>query len=229
MKYIYGILLLLLFASCVTTIPLNEGFYNQKKVGVIFQIDSASVARSGSQGLIDMALTPGNRYKQSLKLISDDLKIQDSLGKKIESIFKLKNKSYQFIKTNIVYDSLENFVGERNSKKVCKKDFRYLKTQNNVDEILFVKLNYGMEIMYYGFIETGKMSFSNMKIQIINLEDNSLMYQDQIRTVSNLNSKWDDNNFENLKTSLNKVLDESMVIFRNVFFAEKQEGNNVIE
>ncbi len=56
LKLTFGLLFLLTVTSCVTTIPLNQQFYNTKKVGVILQVDSIGMAKAGGQGLLDMAL-----------------------------------------------------------------------------------------------------------------------------------------------------------------------------
>ena len=40
LKLTFGIILALTVTSCVTTMPLNQQFYNTKTVGVIVQVDS---------------------------------------------------------------------------------------------------------------------------------------------------------------------------------------------
>jgi hypothetical protein len=40
LKLTFGLLSLLIVTSCVTTLPLNQQFYNTKKVGIILQVDS---------------------------------------------------------------------------------------------------------------------------------------------------------------------------------------------
>ena len=62
--------LLLSLGSCVTKVNMNSKFYNgTTKVGIIMKVDSANVTKMGSQGLLDMAISSGRKYKEPLKTI----------------------------------------------------------------------------------------------------------------------------------------------------------------
>jgi hypothetical protein len=50
----------------------------------------------------------------------------------------MQNKQFQFINEKFDYKTLNNFENQIRTKKYSKKD--YLKTTNNVDEIMFVKV-----------------------------------------------------------------------------------------
>jgi hypothetical protein len=58
-------------------------------------------------------------------------------------------------------------------QKYSKKDYRNLKTTNNVDEIMFVKVKYGILVSYYGMIELDKQDV-NTATEVVDLNDNSL-------------------------------------------------------
>jgi hypothetical protein len=54
-----------------------------------------------------------------------------------------------------------NFENQILNKKYSKKDYRNLKTTNNVDEIMFVKVKYGILVSYYGMIELDKQGYKH--------------------------------------------------------------------
>jgi hypothetical protein len=218
LKLTIGILFLLTITSCITTQPLNQQFYNTKKVGVILQVDSIGMAKAGSQGLLDMAFTPGNRFKEPLQKIAPELNLNETLKTEITSILNSKNKQYQFIAENIVYQNLNKFEKPNSEKKYSKKDFRNLKVVNNVDEILYIKVKYGILVSYYGVIEIGKQGYVNIGTEIIDLSDNSLLQQENIQSIANIKGNWKKGeDFENLKNAIKEAIDNSMIALRNKF------------
>jgi hypothetical protein len=64
-------------------------------------------------------------------------------------------------------------------QKYSKKDYRNLKT-NNVDEIMFVKVKYGILVSYYGMIELDKR-YVNTATEVVDLNDNSLLQQETFK------------------------------------------------
>ncbi len=217
LKLTFGILFLLTVTSCVTTIPLNKEFYNTKKVGVIVQVDSIGMAKAGSQGLLDMAFTPGNRFREPLKKIEPKLNLNETLKTEITGILKLNNKAFEFI-DKVYYQSLDKFEKPNSDKKYSKKDFRGLKDKNKVDEILFIKVRYGLLVSYYGVIETGKQGYVNIGTEIIDLADNSLLLQENIQSVTNIKGNWKKGeDFGNLKTSIQEAINNSINTLKSKF------------
>jgi hypothetical protein len=66
-------------------------------------------------------------------------------------------------------------------QKNSKKDYRNLKTTNNVDEIMFVKVKYGILVSYYGMIELDKQGYVNTATEVVDLNDNSLLQQETFK------------------------------------------------
>ncbi|TDD94214.1 hypothetical protein [Flavobacterium cellulosilyticum] len=213
LKITFAFLFVLTVTSCVTTMPLNQQFYsNNKKVGVILEVDSIGMAKAGSQGLLDMAFTPGNRFKEPLQKIEPKLNLNETLKTEITAILKSKNKQFQFITDKIDYQNLSKFEKPNSDKKYSKKDFRNIKKSNNVDEIIFLKVRYGLLVSYYGVIEIGKQGYVNIGTEFIDLNDNSLLQQDNIQTVTNINGNWKkEEDYENLKTSIQEAINKSVI------------------
>jgi hypothetical protein len=211
-KLTFGILFLLTVTSCVTTLPLNQQFYNTKKVGIILQVDSIGMAKAGSQGLLDMAFTPGNRFKEPLQKIEPKLNLNETIKTEITNILNSKNKQFQFITEKFDYQTLSKFEKPNSEKKFSKKDFRNFKTTNNVDEIMFVKVKYGILVSYYGVIETGKQGYVNIGTEIIDLTDNSLLQQETMQTVANIKGNWKKGeDYENLRNSIQEAINNSII------------------
>lgn len=217
-KIAFGILFLLTISGCASTIPLNQQFYNTKKVGVILQVDSIRVARAGSQGLLDMAMTPGFRFMEPLKNVEQKLKLNEIMKNEISALLQSKNKTYELIIDSFDYQSLEKFDKPKSKKKYCKKDFRKYKLSNQVDEIMYVKVNYGLLVSYYGFIETGKQGFTNIETEIVDLSDNSLLQREYVQMVANIKGHWKKGEeFENLKNAIQESIDTSISKLKSYF------------
>jgi hypothetical protein len=218
LKLTLGFLFLLSVTSCVTTLPLNQQFYNSKKVGIILQVDSIGMAKAGGQGLLDMALTPGNRFTEPLKKVEPKFNLNETLKTEISNILNSKNKQFLFIDEKIDYQNLTKFEKPNSDKKYSKKDFRNLKTSNNVDEIMFVKVKYGLLVSYYGMIELDKQGYVNIGTEVVDLSDNSLLQQENFQTVANMNGNWKKGeDFENLKNSIQDAINSSLITLRTKF------------
>ena len=218
LKLTLGFLFLLSVTSCVTTLPLNQQFYNSKKVGIILQVDSIGMAKAGGQGLLDMALTPGNRFTEPLKKVEPKFNLNETLKTEISNILNSKNKQFLFIDEKIDYQNLTKFEKPNSDKKYSKKDFRNLKNSNNVDEIMFVKVKYGLLVSYYGMIELDKQGYVNIGTEVVDLSDNSLLQQENFQTVANMNGNWKKGeDFENLKNSIQDAINSSLITLRTKF------------
>lgn len=56
-------LLALFFISCQIQVPLSADYWtNTSKVGIMVNVNPAAKFRQGSQGLLDLALTSGDKY-----------------------------------------------------------------------------------------------------------------------------------------------------------------------
>jgi hypothetical protein len=215
---ILSIIFSFLATSCVSTLPLNQQFYNSKKVGVILQVDSIGVAKAGSQGLLDMALTQGSRFKEPLQKVQTQLNFEETLQKEVSQILTSKNKPFHVIAEKIDYSNLSKFEKPDSNKKYSKKDFRDFKTKYNVDELLFIKVKYGLLVSYYGVIETEKQGYANMVTEIIDLSDNSLLQQENIQSVSEINGDWKGGqDYANLKNGINVAIHKSIKELKTKF------------
>ncbi|MBP4142608.1 hypothetical protein J3S90_12425 [Flavobacterium sp. P4023] len=218
LKLSVGIFLALTLTSCVTSLPLNQQFYNTKKVGIILKVDSIGMSKAGGQGLLDMALTPGNRFTEPLKKVEPKLKMNETMQTEIANILKSKNKTYEFITEKIDYTTLNKFEKPNSNKKYSKKDFRDFKSKNNVDEIMLVKVKYGILVSYYGMIELDKQGYVNIGTEVIDLIDNSLLQQENFQTAAKMNGNWKKgDDYGNLTNSIQEAINSSITTLKTKF------------
>lgn len=211
-------LFLATITSCVTTMPLNQQFYNSKKVGVIVQVDSIGMARVGGQGLLDVALTSGNRFSEPLKQIEPKFNLQEKMEAEVAAILKSKNKQFQFITETVNYTALDKFEKPNSDKKYSKRDFRKLIATNNVDEILYVKVKYGILVSYYGMIELDKQGYTNITSELVDLSDNSLLGLETFQTATKMQGNWKKgDDYANLTNAIQEAIDKSLVTFKTKF------------
>lgn len=202
--------------SCVTNVPMDSSFYNEKKVGVIVQVDSISRFKEGAQGLLDMAISSGAKYKEALSYIGTQVDPQPSFKNAVLKKLDAKNKSYIFIEDKIDLKSFTKFnKPETDSKiKFYAKDLRSLKDTYGVDQLVIVNVRYGLTIGYYSMIETGKGGSSYVTTEAIDLNNNALLYKDTYAKVIQFKGKWDTPpHYEKLKENVEQAVDQSIVEF----------------
>ena len=209
----------LLMAGCATTVPLNQKFYNTKKVGVIVLVDSIGIAKEGAQGLLDMAMTPGDKYRAPLNTIAPKVNPKSLLLNEISSILQSKNKAFVVLPDNVVDQNLAKFEAPESSDlKYYKRDFRAIKAKHNVDEVLYVRVKYGILVSYYSMVEIGREGYTMLNANIIDLDDNSLLSQYTIRAKAPLKGKWNEApEYTNLKNAIQLAINKSAESLKTKF------------
>lgn len=212
-KLIILFTIFLFLTSCVTKIPLSKSYFNSdKKVGVILVKNNIANYKQGSQGLLDMALTPGNKYKEPLESVDKEITIIEKINNLYKSIYNSKGKELVVIDEKIDFDSLNKFLKPKKSKKkYYKYNIMYLKEKYDIDELLFVEVKYGVLVSYYGFIETGRFGYCQIASEIINLDDNSYLYKGISTSNEVIKGKWKNPpKYEELKTSIERAISKSI-------------------
>ncbi len=221
MLKVFKVLVIVVFiSSCATKIPLTSNYYsNNKTVGVLFLIEDIGVYKAGAQGLLEMALTSGDRFKEAL--YSVDLKVnpKDDIKNAYRQLLNSKGKSFKELDFNYDTSKLTKFKSQSSSKKkFYKYDLRFLKEQG-IDELLIVRAKYGILVSYYGFIETGKDGNCRIDSSIINLSDNSIIYSDFSNSTIKIQGKWKTPpKYEALTSSISSAI-------KNAIYTEKNKLN----
>lgn len=218
---LFGLLTVLL-TSCVSNIPLSADYWNkQTKVGIWVNVNPASKFREGSQGLLDLALTSGDKYQPVLAYVEKNQNPKQNLIDIYTEALKAKGKDVVLITDSFDYKTAAKFdkSGQDQNKKFAKYDLRALKAKYGIDEVLFTEVNYGLMISYYSMIETGRSGYSSINSKIVNLTDNSLIMDNYNTQITPLKGKWDvppayENVSTNVKTTLDKAYEAEKALLK---------------
>jgi len=188
---------LFLITSCVSKVALSPEYWKTpSKVGVFVNVNKPHKFKEGSQGLLDMAVTSGDKYQEALDLIGQQIQPKDELVNLYSDILKSKGKEIVIVNETFDPKTAQKFKGNKQEgKKYSVYDFSNLKDKYNIDELLFINVDYGFMISYYGMIETGKSAYFSANTNLINLADQSLALAN-FNAKSNPLKKWKDNNYE---------------------------------
>jgi hypothetical protein len=211
----------MLITSCAVRVPLSKEYWNKpSKVGLFVNVNDPAKFRKGSQGLLDLALTSGDKYAPPLLKVNEKLNPKDSLVNMYTNILSVKGKEVVLISDTFNAKTAEKFKGTKvDGKKYSDYDFTYLKNKYGVDEVLFVNLNWGLMISYYGMIEIGRESFCYFDTRLVNTTDNSLYLANDNSKYTMLKGKWDvkpeyENVVSTVKISLNEAIETEKELFK---------------
>ncbi|MDH7447181.1 hypothetical protein [Aquimarina sp. 2201CG14-23] len=208
------ILVTILLSSCAAKIPLSSNYYeSNSKVGLLLNINEINASRTGNQGIIDLALTQGIKYKEPLKIVDQQLNAKQRIQDLYKNTYSTKGKDLILIKDSINFNNFKKFEVPKDKKanKYAKHDIRELKTKYNIDELLIINVNYGLLVSYYSMIETGRSGNCTIHSTIVNLNDNSLLYKDFSFSLEKINGKWKTPpKYENLFSSINAAITETL-------------------
>lgn len=205
--------------SCVPKIALTADYWQKPtKVGILINAGEPTKYREGSQGLLDLAVTSGDKYKEALDLIGKNVQPKDELTVLYTDALKTKGKEVVLITEKFDPKTATKFKGEKaDGKKYPTYDFSSYKSKYGIDELLFVNVNYGFMISYYGMIETGKAAYTGITTQIIDLNDQHLILSNP-NAKQEILKKWKDNNYENsingVRTAFDKLKEDEKTIFK---------------
>jgi hypothetical protein len=216
-KLLFIFVALLTLTSCLPKVALAPEYWNKpSKVGILVNATPPAKYKEGSQGLLDMAVTSGDKYQEALNLIGEKIHPKEELIKMYSEILQSKGKQIVIIDEKFDPKTATKFSGAKaEGKKYSRYDFSDLKSKYNVDELLFVDVNHGFMISYYGMIETGKMAHTFLNTSLVDLSDQSL-----VMSSSNMKNvalkKWKDNNYESSIQGVRSTLDQAKEEEKNI-------------
>ncbi|WP_304343029.1 hypothetical protein [Chryseobacterium koreense] len=214
------IALLLLLTSCQVQVPMNAEYLKKpSRVGLYVNVSEPQKYREGSQGLLDLALTSGDKYQPVLDLAKKQLDPKQKLIDMYSEILRSKGKEVVIIDEKFDPKNVQKFKDEKaEGKKYSNIDFRPLKDKYQIDEVAFINLNWGLMISYYSMIETGRAGYVNFDNRLVNLADNSLYFaNDNMKNVP-INGKWNVGpNYENAINKISETLNQAIEVEKNLY------------
>lgn len=219
LKFWIAIIVLTVVNSCYTTIPVHQNFYtNGNQTGVLVMVYDISLVQEGARGVLDMALTSGNRFKIVLDTIAPNFYFNDQVKSEISKKLKEKGKAFKFLPDDFEITSLDRFKKPANSKlEYSAYDFGPLKETYGVDEVMVVWVRYGMVVGYYGMIETGKDGFAMIDTEIIRVDKNSLLAKEHVQSLGKMKGNWKKDNYSNLINAINNATNRTIEKWKSKF------------
>ncbi|WP_299458614.1 hypothetical protein [uncultured Microscilla sp.] len=211
--YLLAISALLLLNGCALKVKIKKEFYaNKTKVGIVYIIDDIQLGRMGAQDVLDLALTQGNKYLEPLAIVDKKMDVLHTIKTFYPQVLNERGKQYVTLDYTLRPDKLALYKTKKvKGKKHYKYDLRFLKAQLQVDELLIVRVAYGLLINYSGFITFSRFGYCRIGSEIVNLHDNTLMYQGESYKHKQIKGKWRTppeylNIRTAIKTAIHKVL-----------------------
>lgn len=190
--------------GCGANKQLSRKYYESKKrIGIIQVIDTIGMYRVGNQGLLDIAFTQGKKYKEGLDVVDKDINPSGRIHKLYRDVLDKNGKEYK----NVDYQ----LFSLARSNKISKGDCEFLKNNLGIDELIVVKVKYGIMVQYYGFIELARYGMCNVFTKIINIDDNSTVYKRKSYKIEKIKGKWKTPpEYDNLRTAVKTAIDKSV-------------------
>ncbi len=213
---------LFLFTSCKSKIiPLSKTYYdNTNKVGVLFIADSIRAEIIGDQSLLEMALTGTKRFRAPLELVDKAINPISDIENTYFNTYQEKGKPIKKIDYKLNTEDLVEFEKPKKSKKqYFNYDLRFLQSKD-IDELLIVTIEYGLLVNYDGIFEEEKLGNCRIESKIINLKDNSILYNNfTVFNVEVIGNWKTPPNYPNLKNAIQLAIKQAIE-------EEKRKFNN---
>jgi hypothetical protein len=222
------LVVVLLTATCASTVPLQSNFWNRKGATVVVALATlpeAHAHRLGSEMLLDLAINKSLAQKLDTRM----REVAPTLLKSVTDSFvkRLQERGFVAKKAGepMAVDALQNFSASRGQTHPFGRDVRPLAQKYNADMLLLITVQrYGTLRKYYGFIPLGApKALFDVRGQMIDLKTNELLWQtstsDDQATVA-VEGEWSEPpDYRNLVAALEKAVPQSMAHLERQFFA----------
>ena len=213
------LLCLVTLTNCSEKILLPNSYYdNSNKVGVLYIIDSIKTTTTGDQSLFEMIVTGTKRFNKPLKLIDEKINPKLDIKNLYSNIYNEKNKTLTEIDYKLDISRLNEFTKpSKSKKKYYRYDLRFLKSKE-IDELLIVKVEYGLMVSYDGLIEDELFGNCKIESKIIDLNDNSIIFNDFSIFSEKIKSSWcNPPEYPNLKNTILSAIQKTIDIEKDKF------------
>jgi hypothetical protein len=211
-KLINVLIIILIASSCaVKKYTLDPGFYSSgSDLGLVLIKNDISTRRSG-QSALGMAVTNNTKYDTQLKVVDPKLHPERKFKTMYSNLFESRGKSLKIVDIDLNGEHLRAFSSPDGEKKYYKADIRSLKDKYNIDELMIVTIDYGLNQNYSGMFEAGKGGYAHVISQIVNLADNSIIYKGEAWGNGRLEKGWDTPpDYEPLRMAIDAAINQAI-------------------
>lgn len=179
-------------------------------LGLVLVINDITTRRSGGSAL-GKAMINYHKYDAPLEAVDPKLDPEKKFRRMYLSLFESKGKNISLVDDMFDEDQFAKFVAPDKSKEYFEYDLRPLKDKYNVDELMIVTVDYGLNQNYSGAFEAGKGGYSHVVSSIIDLDDNSIIYKGETWGNGKLKSKWDTPpDYEYLREAIDAAINQAV-------------------
>ena len=221
--------LLISFFGCVKPVLLsNTYFRGQSRVGLYLVVNNIehfkcrSYPGLGGLGVIIndvLALSNHSKYRKAFIEIDASLNPTEKIKNMYTQTFESKGKDIKNIDTLISDNKpLNTFEVPNSTKKYFNIDLRFIKEKYQLDELLVVNVTYGIYSEYVYGLESTRAGFTVIRPTLINLSDNSIMYNKRTYVKLPFEEEWEmPPAYENLKRGILASIDTAVVIEKSKY------------
>jgi hypothetical protein len=202
---------LLTFSCTVKKYTVSPSFYSSgSDLGLILVTNDISTRRSGGS-VLGKTLIDYHKYDAPLEAVDPVLDPEKKFRRMYLSLFESKGKNITQVDDQFDSDQFSKFAASGKSRDYYEYDLRPLKEKYNVDELMIVTLDYGLNQNYSGALEAGKGGYSHVVSSIVNLDDNSIIYKGETWGNGKLKSKWDTPpDYEYLREAIDAAINQAV-------------------
>ncbi len=220
-KYVLYLMLSLILAGCVSSSHLGASYFTSpSRTGFILISELESTTNSSSGGglgaigaAVSASLVPERKYDEALRTLAPVLNPDERVKQLFTDAFSSKGKNITFIDDTLNLKTAAKFkpVKKEPGKKYFKQDLRSLKDKYQIDELVLVSVKYGLYCTYSYGIETKRYGKMYIRTNVINLTDNSIMYQGATINREQITGKWNTPpEYTLLRNGISKAIETSL-------------------
>jgi len=167
------------------------------------------IAGAAITSAIDAATSPKRKYDSALKVLGPQLNPRDRLRQIYISQLEPKGKIVIPMDSGLKKNEIQKFQAPDTEKKYYPIDLRFLRDKYQMDELMLVSIYYGMHSHFSYGMETWRAGRARILVEIINLNDNSIIYKDYAINTTRFAGEWDTPpDYLNIKNAISKSIDE---------------------
>ncbi len=204
------------FSCSVKKYTVNPSFYSSgSDLGLILVTNDITTRRSGGSA-IGKALIDYHKYDAPLEAVDQKLDPERKFRRMYLGLFESKGKNIIQVDDQFNRDQFTKFEAPDKSREYFEYDLRPLKDKYNVDELMIVTIDYGLNQNYSGAFEAGKGGYSHVVSSIIDLNNNSIVYKGETWGNGKLKSGWDTPpDYEYLKEAIDAAINQAVETEKN--------------
>ena len=199
------------FSCAVKKYTISPAFYSSgSDLGLIMVTNDITTRRSGGS-VLGKALIDYHKYDAPLQAVDPKLDPDKKFRRMYLNLFESKGKNISQVDDQFDEKQFTKFEAPDRNKEYYKVDIRQLKDKYNVDELMIVAVDYGLNQNYSGAFEAGKGGYAHVVSSIINLNDNSIIYKGESWGNGKLKSKWDTPpDYEFLREAIDAAINQAV-------------------